>query len=161
VGLNKNFKGNCGDLSGKSVEDLETKKSDFYGLNIEDSFISNSKVKISELVILEALLNEGTEIEKIKTPLNDLSVGHAKEYKSGQKFLHKYEKEYLKKKNTIKKLMDDYKIAKNEKEEKKIEEKLLKANNELKKLLSLIELISQKNGRHKNFSKIYGEFSED
>jgi hypothetical protein len=109
-GFNLGHLGECGDLSGQTVENSPLNKKNYFGLLLKGSKLVETKISFHKLAKAEVKVDTETEFpDKINAPHTSLFLGHTNAFRGFKKTENKYYQKYLQLRTKFKTLKTEYK----------------------------------------------------
>lgn len=151
-GLNPNEFGECGDLSNQNLSDLDFSQKDYWKLNLENSLIENSNVKLGKIAQYEVDYNENTVFADVNNFFTKLFNQHINKMESQKNRMEKMNSKVKTIKAEMAQLMEQYELAVEEKDKKRLERQITKKNKQLEKQKSKAQLAMNRMYRQQKLS---------
>lgn len=154
-GFNVGELGECGDLTGSTI-DKDLNKKNFYGLLISGAKLVDTKISFHRLAKSEVKVDDETEFpDKVNAPHTSLFLGHTNAYRSFKKTENKYYQKYLELRNKFKELKSEYKEIPRDQERarKKKLNQIIKTKKKLSLHIKNKKIHKNKSKRQKKYLK--------
>lgn len=160
-GLNDNVFAECGDLSNQNLSDLDFGKKNYWKLNLEGSYIENSKIKIGKIAKYEVDYDENTMFAGVKNFFTKLFNSHISKMEDQKSSMKKSNDKVASIKKKMMELMKQYDQTEDEKLKKKLAKQLKKQKKQLEKHKGKAQLAMNRMYRHQNLSSKAYELASD
>jgi len=136
-GFNFGELGECGDLTGGTLESALLNKKNYYGLILKGSKLIDSKISFHRLAKTEVKIDQDTEFpDRINAPHTSLFLGHSNAFRGHKKNENSYYQKYLELRTRFKDLKKEYKEI--PRDNSKARKKKLKQIAKIKKKMGIL-----------------------
>jgi len=152
-GFNNNIFTECGDLSESMVEQLDFRSKGYFGLNLSNTEILDSKIHYRRLADYETIYDRFTLFDNKKNPFTNLFDQHSFLINREFNKIEKVQNKISKIKNKIASLRSKYEQITKEKKKERILKQIVKLQERLEKFTDFANLSMNKMIRHRDFAK--------